>query len=878
MIFAFMKKASLLVSYVLVSFGYISGSIVLAQTPNLAPYLKAGHPTHFQNIRVKTTDNQAFDRWLRKNLPHIQAQTITTHSNIVLLTNIDATAFKQLKDCPMIQFIDRGNATPKEEVSFDRRGSWLNKISITHHNYPQLNGEGLFVSVKEQSFDIQDIDFKGRIADTTGLGQDLSSHATEMASIIVGGGNTSPNSLGAAWKAGLYSASFANLLPDDGTTLTNRGISVQNHSYGVGVVENYYGIESQAYDQQLINFPTLVHVFSSGNRGNASDTQGTYQGIVGFANLTGQFKTSKNTLSVGEVDENAEITVFGSRGPAYDGRIKPELVAYGGGGTSESAAVVSGISLLVQHAYKNQQSSLPPASLVKATLINTADDLGRPEVDFEYGFGNVDALGAVNTIQQNRYVNDALTQTNDVKTFNITVPANAKQLKVTLVWNDPPADAGNTKALINDLDLTVTQVSTGTIWQPWVLNTTGQIDSLQLPAKRGEDHLNNVEQITVAFPAAGVYQISVKAFDLKVNNQSFSLAYEYPEGFQWIFPLQNDVLQATRTRRLQWEWNKAAVGGKLELKYTQSNTWQSITTLNDLSVESFNWVVPDTFALAQIRLTANDGFTFTSDTLTIMSPLAPKVGYDCPEEVMIFWEPLAGVTQYQVYKLGTQFLELLAVVQDTLLVISKSNNPGRHFAVAPMITQRPRRLGNTTNVDFSGVNCYFRSFLLSQSLADTVLLNLSLATTYRLAKIELQRRGSDNQAFSTIVTNDPNNTNITFQDVTPLPYRNQYRVALTDVVGNVFYSDSVNALVVAQNDFFLYPNPVKLNELARIVDRRQVIEKVRLINPVGKLIQTYVPDGLVQKDISTEGLKPGIYFVELILTDGSREVKRLVIK
>lgn len=801
-------------------------------------------------------------------------------SNLPRLENtIHKSTLRYLKTYQSVRLLEKKNRLPKEEASFDRRGIWMNKISLTHQKYPSINGEGLFVSVKEQPFNITDIDFSGRIVDTTGLSQDLNNnHATQMASIIAGGGNTSPNSLGIAWKVRLYSASFDNLFPDNGTTLVNQGVYVQNHSYGIGEIENFYGSETQAYDQQGIEFPQILHVFSAGNAGDQANTQGVYKNIEGFANLTGQFKTSKNTLSIGEVDENGQITVLGSKGPTYDGRIKPELVAYGGAGTSESAAVVSGISLLVQNAYKTKHNQIPSASLVKAALINTADDLGRPAVDFEYGFGNVDALGAVETILENRYFENTLAQTNETKTFTIQVPDGAKNLKVTLVWNDPPASPNNTKALINDLDLTITETLTGNVWKPWVLNSFAHKDSLQLPAKREEDHLNNVEQVTLEFPTSGEYQITVKAFQLQQNNQSFSIAYEFSKGFTWVFPLESDVLQATRSRRIQWEWNKTPIAGKLEFKYIQENTWKTIAELSDLSVEAFNWSVPDTFALAQIRLSANDGFSFTSDTLTIMRPLTPNVGYDCPEEIMLYWEPLSGVTQYQVYNLGAQFLEPLVTVQDTLVVISKTNQPGRYFAVVPVLQNKLRRLGNTVNIDFSGVACYFRSVLLANNLADSIQLNVSLATTYRLKTIALQRRANETQNYQTIAEVAANQNTLVMSDVSPLPYRNMYRVALTDITERQFFSEEVNALVVAQNEFFLYPNPTRANTFINLVDRREVVEKVQIFNSLGKILQEYIPDGITQKEISTEGLNPGTYFVRFLLKDGGNQVKRLIVK
>ena len=857
---------------------------VTAQTPANHPQLSpTPNLTITQDIKVKVSNLKAFRNWCKTFMPKAKVQIINASQSIVQITAADKNTIHQLLTCPHGQPVDQSKRRAYAEVSFDRRGSWINKISVVHQKFPQLTGEGMFVSVKEDPFDKTDIDFAGRIVDTTAVGPTVDSHASTMTSIIAGGGNSSPNALGVAWKARLYSASFANLSPDNGTALTNHKVYVQNHSYGVANIENFYGNEAKAYDQQTIDFPQLLHVFSIGNMGNKTEANvgAPYKGIEGFANMTGQFKTSKNTLSVGEIDTNAVVTLFSSKGPVYDGRVKPELVAYGGAGSSETAALVSGISLLVQQAYQNKHGQIPPAALVKAWLINSADDLGRAAVDFEYGFGSVDALGAINSVEQSRFVTETLIQTNDVKSFKITVPANAKHLKVTLVWHDPAATVdtiNHPKALVNDLDLTLTKTSSGTVWKPWVLNTFAHKDSLQLVATRGDDHLNNAEQVTLSFPEAGEYEISVKAFGLSVNNQGFSVVYEYPEGFEWIFPLKADILQATRTRRLQWEWNKAAEAGKLEYKYTSSNTWQTIAGISDLSQENYHWSIPDTFALAQIRLTSNSGFSYTSDTLTIMSNFSPEVGYDCTNELMLFWSPLPGISSYQVYKMGSQYLEPLATVSDTLLVIDKSTNPGKYFAVAPVIGSTPTRLGNTINVDFKGVGCYFKSFLLKSTLQDTVSLALILATNYRLVKIELQRRSSENQTYTTIQAIDPATTVYTLSDPSPLAYRNMYRILLTDASGNTFPSDELNTVVVTEHEFFMYPNPAKINENLTVTDQRNAIDKIRVLNLAGKVMQEYTPNGVEQKEIFTDGLIAGVYLVQFILTDGSRETKRLMIK
>ena len=147
-------------------------------------------------------------------------------------------------------------------------------------------------------------------------------------------------------------------------------------------VENFYGSDAAAYDQSMIDNPSLLHIFSAGNSGNLADSVGQYKNSTGFANITGSFKQAKNILVVGSVDSFYNVPLLSSKGPAYDGRIKPDLVAYGNEGSSGAAAITSGTALAVQSAYAQLHGdSLPANALVKAVIINSADDVYNPGPD-----------------------------------------------------------------------------------------------------------------------------------------------------------------------------------------------------------------------------------------------------------------------------------------------------------------------------------------------------------------------------------------------------------------------------------------------------------------------------------------------------------------
>jgi len=109
-------------------------------------------------------------------------------------------------------------------------------------------------------------------------------------------------------------------------------------------------------------------------------------------------------LAVGAVDRNGLVVDFSSRGPASDGRVKPELCALGAGvrlaavwgrdtyesasGTSFSAPLVAGVAALVIEAHPDWS---PEA--VRDALLQSASRAERPDND--YGWGLVNARDAI---------------------------------------------------------------------------------------------------------------------------------------------------------------------------------------------------------------------------------------------------------------------------------------------------------------------------------------------------------------------------------------------------------------------------------------------------------------------------------------------------
>lgn len=834
----------------------------------ISPYLrKDKRPEGSVYLLVK--DTAAFKAWTRRHLPDIKLGAVASSGSIYRVTGLSQDQWRKLQLAPQLQFVETGKRVPHPERELTGLDLSLNSITAVHHRYPALAGDGLTVSIKENAFDTRDIDYDGRILHADQIPSSADAHATTMATIIGGAGNSSPEGKGAAWKVMLASSDFTNLLPDNTAELINDGISVQNHSYGVAI-ENYYGIESSQYDQQCRNYTEILHVFSAGNSGAEAGTDGLYAGITGFANLTGQFKMSKNTISVGGVGAAGVVEALSSRGPAYDGRIKPEVVAFGGGGTSDAAAVVSGIALMVQQAYKDKTGSLPPSTLTRAAIINSAGDGGRPQVDYAYGFGNADALGAVRSVLDNRYVMDDVTDGAE-KAFQVSVPAGTYQLKVTLVWNDLPAEPGAAKALVNDLDLTVSPNSSTHVYKPWVLSAFPHADSLAKPARRAEDHLNNVEQVSLEHPEEGLYTVRIKGYSVQGGTQSFSVVYSVEKDLEWIFPLGSDALLSNKNTFVRWKASPADVPAKAQWRMNDTDQWQVIGDVN-LSEGYFEWTTPDIDGVVKVRLlTATE--SFESEEFVVSHELQMRTGFNCDTDALLYWS--GDAAQYRVFRFKERFMEPLFVSVDTVLRVDKSQESASYFSVAPVVGGRLGVRSRTLNYTAGSEGCYLRSFLPRELVTDSVQLDLVLAFGSGLASITLERQTRD--GFVPVQTISPvADDRYTFYDAGAQPGANRYRVRITRDNGAVIYSPLEEVLYTRDEDLICYPNPVSHGETLYAIINSDVA-RFTIHDMTGRPVRSVMDDGEI-KVIDTTGLPAGAYVIRSLTPSGKMVSRKLIIR
>ncbi len=772
-----------------------------------------------------------------------------------------------------VLFVEEGTRIPKEEVLVNNLDLSTNKINVVHRKFPQWNGEGLTVSIKENKPDTTDIDFKGRFVTTPLSASIISSHATNMATMVAGGGNSWYLGKGAAWASLISSSNFANLLPDPLPVLKQYNITVQNHSYGVGV-ENFYGADAGLYDANTISDPVMINVFSAGNSGTLASTTGPYTGINAVANLTGSFKMAKNIITVGATDSFGNVALQSSRGPAFDGRVKPEMVAFGIDGSSGAAALVSGVSLILQQEYKQINGSLPTNALLKAVLLNSADDRGNKEIDYANGFGSLNALNAVKTIQAGHFMNGSITN-GSTQNFSLLVPAGIKKLKITLVWNDPAALPNATKALINDLDLELFNSSNSQTWMPWVLNSFPHIDSLKQLATRKKDSINNVEQITVDAPPAGHYQVYVKGYAVTSASQTFYIAYQLDSTdiFEWHFPMATDPVFPSAINTLRWNSTFAAPLGKLDFSIDNGVTWQLIDPAVNLSNGYYNWNTPASTTASLLKMTI-DANQIISDTFVIASRTQTGVGFNCPDSFLFYWNKITPVSTYRLFRLGNRYMEPILLTLDSFVVLQKNVSPSLYYAVSPVIAGREGVRSYTINYTIQGVECYVSSFL-AILVNNTAELSLSLGSLYNINKIVLEK--FDGTSFKPVqqLTNNFR-LSVKFVDNNLTKGLNIYRIKLELAGGRNVYSLIENVFYFNGTNYLIYPNPAQQYKEINIAQENVDVALMQVFNATGVKVFEKNLDDRINK-IPAGKLSKGFYFIHFLNNGNRKQTLKLVV-
>jgi hypothetical protein len=266
--------------------------------------------------------------------------------------------------------------------------------------------------------------------------------------------------------------------------------------------------------------------------------------------------SGKNIMAVGAVGPTKTIAGFSSRGPAKDGRVKPDIVAKGislfssvytgttwdvahgcaalnvtsygcAQGTSMSTPVVTGTMALFTEQWKKSNNGVRPLPVtLKALAIAGAEDVGNPGPDYTYGFGFLNAKNTVDLIiadnGQGKRVKIASASTGSTFDYPVTLTS-SQDMRVVLSWFDPEvlplgSEEVAGKTLVNDLDVKIVRPD-GSATLPYVLDPTHPGSN----ATQGVNTVDNTEEVEIKGATAGTYHVIVTGSNIPQGPTQFVL-------------------------------------------------------------------------------------------------------------------------------------------------------------------------------------------------------------------------------------------------------------------------------------------------------------------------------------------------------------------
>ncbi len=427
-------------------------------------------------------------------------------------------------------------------------------LGVTLPSVDGFNGEGIVGEVKDNGIDQGHPDF-GNLVGTYG-GPVTDAHGTCTFGIVFGDGAESTNATGMMPGAGgVFCDWYVGRASSVANLKNSWGGVFQSNSWSQGYSDSDYDSTSRENDQATVDNDVLMfYSASNSNYGVGSETCSTDSVGKNVVCVGAVFHQNTETLSDDQWENHGSGSTPG-QGPARDGRIKPDIIAFFDwiyttdvrgssgyssgnyysdfGGTSGSCPIVAGAAGLAYQMYEenhfgnNPSGATPKPSTIKALLIANAYQYPLDRANrYRQGWGLSD-VGRIHEAAHNQLIVDADVPLSTGQSWSAEVSrwSGAEPLKISLVWSDEPGETSSSKALINDLDLKVTAPD-GTIYR----GNNGLVDNLWSLEAGSWDRLNNVENVFIQSPEDGTWTIEVIADNVAMDNddaagvnQAFSL-------------------------------------------------------------------------------------------------------------------------------------------------------------------------------------------------------------------------------------------------------------------------------------------------------------------------------------------------------------------
>ena len=797
---------------------------------------------------------------------------------------VSVSNLQSLASHPLVQYIEPIGAPPVLE---DEQGvtDHRNNVLLVGDNYAggrRLDGSNVVIALGDDGYVGEHIDFTGRIGiNATGT---TGTHGDHVAGIILGAGNLDPVIRGQAPGATLKAYNGYNdfyLFPD----LYNTDlVRISNHSLGQ-TCNSGYTSDARTSDLQLRTYPSLMHVHSCGNSGTT--TCGGLSG--GWATITGGFKAGKNILAVANLSKSDIISSSSSKGPLPDGRLKPDIAAVGSfvnstqpgntfaafSGTSMASPAVAGTLAVLFQSYKQLNGGTDPNSgLIKAIMLNTADDLGQPGPDFTYGWGRLNSLRAVECIEGGRFLQGSISQ-GGLNTHDIVIPVGVETVKVMVYWVDKEATVGVAKSLVNDIDCWVEPLQVGLLNMPWKLNA-GPVPSsfsCSAPATMGQDTLNNVEQVQLTNPIAGTYALKVSGAAIPQGPQAYYVTYDfiYSSKIKVVHPFGGESFVPNEIQRIRWDATGTIGDFILDYSADEGANWTTLSSSISGSQRYYDWAVPFTTTnKALIRVSRGRQFDISDTNFTIL-PVPTNVAFsaECAGTTKITWSPVLNAVGYDVFVLGTKFMELVTSTTATEAIVSGLGSGANWFAVRATLGAmgNGRRSIAKSYTNTSSTTCTFPVKLLSfKAVKQGEHAELLWVTATELGIVKYVVERSSSSSFDQIVTvgevASRNRTAVQEYRMSDksIPHGGTwyYRLRIVEV-GKTVYSKVEILQWDNKTDITIFPNPAS-STLSILLGKQYTAPQAEIINENGIKVLGFRLS-LVSNSVNISSLPAGSYII-----------------
>ncbi|MFQ6127476.1 MAG: S8 family serine peptidase [Thermoplasmata archaeon] len=389
------------------------------------------------------------------------------------------------------------------------------------------------------------------------------------------------------------------------------GARIHSNSWGARNID--YDLEAMMVDKFMWEYPDMLVVFSAGNRAMEGP---------------GSPATAKSCISVGWSDSpmsQDNVDSSSSVGPTDDGRRKPTVMAVGEGmssrstgnnwdnintalegwfqGTSYSGPVVAGLAAITRQYFMEGwyptgnpvvlNGFTPSAALLKSTIVAAGKQMQGNYVDrrlegswpnHSQGWGRVimnNSLYFSGDTNRLRVVDHkAGLLTGETVEYQYYVTDDTVPFKVIMAYSDYPGAVPTTKALVNNLDLTVTSPG-GNVYKGNVFWTGKDVRTELVESKWGAgsyDTDNPVEGVLVLAPDIGFWRVRVTGTNIPSGPQPFALSIlgAIDPGYGQLF-LDKTIYGDSDTIRIRVEDTDAGPSLTVEVTSDTEITPETVT-------------------------------------------------------------------------------------------------------------------------------------------------------------------------------------------------------------------------------------------------------------------------------------------------------------